>query len=126
MAICKEKTPHGRDFFVSKLAPRRSHAGTGSGSLSSTYGRAQTLAYELLRDFPSTAIGQSFEPAILIALEDLVAGLARDIELPTQRRHLLALGQSRHKSQPLIHLATLLPRHFALAQKPEVLPMSPE
>jgi hypothetical protein len=30
---------------------------------------------------PPRAIGEPFEPAILVALEDLVAGLARDIEL---------------------------------------------
>ena len=75
---------------------------------------------------PSTAIGQALEPAILIALEDLVAGLARDIELPAQRCHLLAIEQTRHKSKPFVHFVTLLPRHFALPQSPEVLPMCPE
>jgi hypothetical protein len=40
---------------------------------------------------PATAVGQSFEPAVLVALEDLVASLARDIELAAQRRHLLAV-----------------------------------
>jgi hypothetical protein len=44
-----------------------------------------------------------------------------------QHGHLLALEQSRHKPKPLIHLATLPPRHFAFSpQRPEVLPMSPE
>jgi hypothetical protein len=75
---------------------------------------------------PATAIGQSFEPTILVPLEDLVAGLAGDVELPTQRRHLLAIEQSRYESKPLIHLVTLLPRHFALPQSAEVLPMCPE
>src|SRR5438067_1018518 len=74
---------------------------------------------------PATAIGQSFEPAILVALEDLVAGLARDVELAAQRRHLLAVEQSRYESKPLIHLVTLLPGHFALPQTAEVLPMCP-
>ena len=46
-----------------------------------------------------------------MALEDLVAGFARDIELATQRRHLLAIKQSRNKSQPLIRFGTILPRH---------------
>ncbi len=72
---------------------------------------------------PAATIGQPFEPAILIALEDLVAGLARDIELAAQGRHLLAVEQSRYESQPFIHLVTLLPRHFALPQSAEVLPM---
>jgi hypothetical protein len=75
---------------------------------------------------PSTAVGESVEPAILVALEDLVAGLARDIELAAERRHLLAIEQSRYESKTLIHFVTLLPRHFALPQSPEVLPMSPE
>ena len=74
----------------------------------------------------STAIGEPFEPAVLIALEDLVAGLARDIELAAQRRHLLAVEQSGDESKTFIHFVTLLPRHFALPQRPEVLPMCPE
>jgi hypothetical protein len=75
---------------------------------------------------PPTAIGQSFEPGILVTLVDLVAGLARDIELSAEHRHLLAIEQPRHKPQPFIHLVTLLPRHFALPQSAEVLPMCPE
>jgi hypothetical protein len=74
---------------------------------------------------PPAAIGQPVEPAVLIPLEDLVAGLARDIELAAQGRHLLAVEQSRYESETFIHLVTLLPGHFALPQSPEVLPMSP-
>jgi hypothetical protein len=40
---------------------------------------------------PATAISQPRDPAVLVALEDLVPGLARDIELAAQHRHLLAL-----------------------------------
>src|SRR5690349_10741392 len=61
---------------------------------------------------PARAIGQSLEPAVSIALENLVAGLARDFELAAQRRHLLAVEQPGHESQPFVHLATLLPWHF--------------
>ena len=75
---------------------------------------------------PAAAIGQAVQPAVLVALEDLVAGLARDIELPAQRRHLLAVEQPGHEPETFIHLGTLLPRHFALPQRPEVLPMCPE
>ena len=74
---------------------------------------------------PTTAIGQPFEAAV-VALEDLVAGLARDIELAAQRRHLLPVQQPGHKPQPFVHLATLLPGHFALPQSAEVLPICPE
>src|ERR1039457_654453 len=65
---------------------------------------------------PPTAISESFETTVLVALEDLIAVLARDIELATQRRHLLAVEQSRYESESLIHLVTLLPRHFAPPQ----------
>src|SRR5205085_7756198 len=83
---------------------------------------------------PATAIGESFEPAILVALEDLVAGLARDVELAAQRRHLLAVEQSRYESKPLIHLVTLLQgtlrsrkvQKCYLCVRNEVLPFSQE
>jgi hypothetical protein len=74
----------------------------------------------------TTAIGESLEPAVLVALEDLVAGLARDIELAAQQRHFLALKEPGNEAQSFIHLGTLLPRHFALPQSAEVLPMCPE
>ena len=45
----------------------------------------------------STAIGQSFESAILVSLEDLVTGLARDIELAAQSGHLFTIEQSSYK-----------------------------
>jgi hypothetical protein len=38
----------------------------------------------------SAPVGQAFNPAFLVAIEDLVAGLARDSELPAQFRHGLA------------------------------------
>jgi hypothetical protein len=43
---------------------------------------------------PPTAIGQSIEAAVLVALEDLVAALARDIELPA-KRHLFLIRRLR-------------------------------
>src|SRR6266540_4077220 len=82
----------------------------------------------------STAIGQSFKPAILVALEDLVAGLARNIKLAAQRRHFLAIEQTRYKAKPFVHFVTLLPRHFGLPKglkcylcvRNEVSPLSQE
>jgi hypothetical protein len=44
-----------------------------------------------LAEGPTATVGQSREAAIFVAVEDLVAGLARDAELGAQRRHLLAL-----------------------------------
>src|SRR5205807_1448969 len=57
------------------------------------------------------AIRQRFDPAMLVALEDLVAGLAGDRELPADLRHRFAIEQFRHKPQALVHHRTLLPRH---------------
>ena len=57
------------------------------------------------------AVGSIREPlqtAFLIALEDLVAGLAGNPELPAQCRH--ALASSRHKLR-LVHNRTFLPWH---------------
>jgi len=39
----------------------------------------------------ATPIGESFQPAALVAIKDLVAGLAGDIELAAQHRHLLPI-----------------------------------
>jgi hypothetical protein len=75
---------------------------------------------------PPAAVGQAIEAAVLVALEDLVAGLARDIELAADDCHLLARRAAGDETETLIHLGTLLPRHFALPQSAEVLPMSPE
>jgi len=65
----------------------------------------------------SGAVGQALEFAILIATPDLVAGLARDIELPAKHRHLIAVQKPGDELQPLFHDITLLPRHLALLVK---------
>src|ERR1700680_1313759 len=56
------------------------------------------------------SLRQPLDAAVLVALEDLVAGLARDLELPAQHRHLVPVQQPGHELQPLVHLATLPPR----------------
>ena len=38
----------------------------------------------------SASVGQPLNPAFLVAIEDLVAGLARNAEFPAQFRHRLA------------------------------------
>jgi len=58
-----------------------------------------------------TPIAEGLDPAVLVAIEDLVAGLTGDPELGAQRRHLLALEQAGDKPESLIHDVTLLPRH---------------
>jgi hypothetical protein len=63
------------------------------------------------------AIGQSFQADVVIAPEDRVAGLARDVEVPAHRGHLLPLQEPGNELQPFINLVTLLPGHFALPAK---------
>src|SRR6476646_10111828 len=53
----------------------------------------------------------SLHAAVLVAVENLVAGLPRNPELGAQRRHLLALEQADDKPESLVHDVTLLPRH---------------
>ena len=65
------------------------------------------------------AIGQALEAQILVSLIKLVARLARDIELAAQRRHLRPFEQAGDKTQPFVHLLTLLPGHLRLPQKPK-------
>src|SRR2546421_10112339 len=48
---------------------------------------------------------------LLVAVENLVASLARYAELATQMAHLLAFQQASHKSKALLHHRTLFPRH---------------
>jgi hypothetical protein len=38
----------------------------------------------------ATAVGQALNPTVLIAVEDFIAGLTRDAELPTKFRHRFA------------------------------------
>src|SRR5437763_1946836 len=76
---------------------------------------------------PSGAIRQALHPAILVAVEDLVAGLARDLELPAQHRHLLPIQTPSYEAKPFVHLVTLLPRHLRTLRKcRNVSPISPE
>src|SRR5579864_8107654 len=63
------------------------------------------------------AVRKGFKPAILVPLEDLVAGLAGDTKLPADVGHRFALEQLRHESQALVHHRTLLPRHRHLPSR---------
>src|SRR5690348_333441 len=47
-----------------------------------------------LPERPAAAISEAFGPQVLVTLEDLVAGLARDVELTTELCHLFALEES--------------------------------
>jgi len=64
-------------------------------------------------------VRQGLQPVLLAAIEDLVAGLARDPERPTHLAHTFALQQTGDKSKTLIHDRSLSPRHPHLPTKIE-------
>jgi hypothetical protein len=60
---------------------------------------------------PPRAIGKRLEPFMLVAIEDLVAGLAGNPELPAHLAHALSLEKPSHKPKTFLHHRTLSPRH---------------
>ncbi len=66
---------------------------------------------------PSGAIVERLEAVLLVALENLVAGLAGDPELPADLGHGLAIEQAGHKAQAFFHHRTRFPRHPHLPPK---------
>src|SRR5215472_2900125 len=59
----------------------------------------------------SASVREPVNPAFLVAIEDFVAGFARNPEIPAQFRHGFTREPPSHKLQSLIHNRTLLPRH---------------
>jgi len=53
---------------------------------------------------PTAAVGQADGAEVLVTLKDLVASLARDIDLAAQDCHLLAAQKPGHKPDAFIHL----------------------
>ena len=78
---------------------------------------ADDQAFDLLRQLvgvahrPSGTVGEGLEPVVLIAIENLVTGLARDAELPAERAHLFAIQKACNKAQAFVHNRTLFPWH---------------
>lgn len=66
---------------------------------------------------PPRAVSQPFQPAVIVAVDELVAGLARDSELPADHRHLLAIQKPRYEFETLVHKVALLPRHLCSPRK---------
>ena len=65
------------------------------------------------------------DAAFLIAIEDLIAGLAGNPKLPAKFRHRLAGEPASHKLHSFIHDRTLPPWHNSLPVGRKVLPMCP-
>jgi hypothetical protein len=57
------------------------------------------------------AIREPLQPTFLIAVDDLVTGLARDSELSAQSGHALAILQPNHEAYTFVHNRTFLPWH---------------
>ena len=59
----------------------------------------------------SGAIAQGLKPARLVAIENLLAGLAGDPEFPAYIRHGLPIQQASDKAKAFFHNRTRFPRH---------------
>src|SRR4029077_16487201 len=73
----------------------------------------------ILANRPARAVGQGLETVFLIALKNLVAGLARNAERATDLAHRFAVQPLSDNPQALGHYRTLLPRHPHLPRKGE-------
>src|ERR1700724_4738033 len=59
----------------------------------------------------SASVGQPLHPTLLVAIEDLVAGLTGDAKLPAKICHRLPRQPASHQLRPLIPNPTLLSAH---------------
>src|SRR5690242_14584667 len=84
--------------------------------------QAHNQGLELLRELvgiahrPPRAVAQRLKPVVLVAVENLVAGLAGYTELPADLRHGLPIQKPGDKAQALFHYRTRFPRHPHLPQ----------
>jgi hypothetical protein len=78
---------------------------------------ADNQALDLLRQQigiarrPPRSIAQGLKPMLLVAIENLVAGLAGYAELPADVGHRLPIQQAGNKTQAFFHHRTRFPRH---------------
>src|SRR5271166_3601845 len=74
-------------------------------------------AFDLRRELvgvahgPARTIGEGLQPMFVIAVKDLITGLAGYAEIPTHLRHWLSVQEAGDKAKALFHYRTLLPRH---------------
>jgi hypothetical protein len=60
---------------------------------------------------PARPIGQTLPATFLIAVQDLVTGLARDPELAAQGSHAFPIFQPNHEAYAFVHHRAFLPWH---------------
>src|ERR1700752_3743834 len=65
---------------------------------------------------PTGAVAQRLEPMLLVAVENLVAGLAGYAELPADLGHGFPIQKPGDKTKPSFHHRTRFPRHPHLPQ----------
>jgi hypothetical protein len=70
------------------------------------YGLGQLIGVPMR---PSRAIAQTLESALLVAAENLIAGLAGNVEFPAQRGHIFALLEPDYETHSLVHYRTFPP-----------------
>src|SRR5512135_3703720 len=68
---------------------------------------------------PPRTVAQGLKTVLLVAVENLVAGLTRYTELPAHVRHGLTVQQAGDKAKALFHDRTRFPRHQHLPPKSE-------
>jgi hypothetical protein len=68
-------------------------------------------------DRPARAVGERLEPVFLVAVENLVTGLAGDTGVAADLGHRLAIEDTGEKAQAFVHNRTLFPRHPHPPQK---------
>src|SRR5262249_8113599 len=106
----------GRDFDAGEPAHQAfaDFSGAPAGMLSL---HVEDVVLHLKGQLIGIAIGspasirQSFNPAFLIAIENFIAGLTGNTELPAQFRHRFAGDAASDKLKSFVHYRTLLPRH---------------
>ena len=58
---------------------------------------------------PSRAIAQALESTLLVAVENLIPGLAGNVEFPAQRRHIFPVVEPDYETHSLVHYRTFPP-----------------
>jgi hypothetical protein len=76
-----------------------------------TLARSGTFALVGVTDRSPGTVAQGFKPVLPVAVENLVAGLARYAELPADFGHGLPIQKPGDKAQALFHHRTRFPRH---------------
>jgi hypothetical protein len=99
----------GRDSDVAVKSPHKEVANLARTPMRLVPLGIDDQRFELLRqlvgipDRPARTVVQRLLAMLFVALEDLVAGLARYAELTAQGRHRLSFQQSGDKTQTLLH-----------------------